>query len=310
MIEIILITYNRVRKLRDTLNALIASDLSELKITVLDNCSDDGTSEYLLDTLHSGSLNFTYIRHPVNIGASANTMRAYEIATENYVWIICDDDVYDFSAFKDVQDLLKCEQPDILVVGSPSRSSIQELFPFMTEKMLCASELSETRLPILLTFLPAAIIKTKKLKSCDFRIGYALSHTLFPQFFWISRMLDENWTVYVMPKFAITRPDTGQDKLSDFIHMNGYLGGVSSIKDMALRCHSSNLYLGNGHISYTISLTKTLLKDRLLGRLTLDNYFEHLKYLKGIRIACFMMATLALLIPNYFVTLLFKKRMT
>lgn len=77
-----------------------------------------------------------------------------------------------------------------------------------------------------------------------------------------------------------------------------------------IRCHSSNLYLGKGHINYTILLTKMLLKDRLLGRLTVDNYLEHLKYLTVIRSVFFIIASLTLLIPNYFISLLFKSRVT
>ena len=308
MIEIILITYNRINSLRNTINSIKASELSSLKITVLDNCSTDGTSEFLCETVWAGELNLKHIRHTVNIGSSANTMFAYEIATSKYIWIICDDDKYDFFQFNEVHKVIIKYNPDILVVGSPINSTPANLFNDFNDKLVQASDLSKSILPLLLTFLPSAIINVQKLKSCDYRKGYDLAYTYFPQYFWISKLFEENWKIYILNKFLIIRPDTGLNNESDFIHMNGYLGAVVSITNKSVRLSAKNLYLGKSYPLYTLSIMKTLLKDRLLERLTWKNYFEHLKCIEGLRVLFFLIASLVLLFPNFLIAILFFKR--
>lgn len=305
MIEIIIITFNRVNALRGTLEAIKQSDFSKLKITVLDNCSDDGSSDLLQGISQLEIPNFRHIRNVINVGASANLMRAYELATEKYLWVLCDDDVYDFGAFQHIMGVLKNNQPDVIIVGSPIPPHSEKLFRNQNSKLLRACELHDTAFPLLLTFLPAAIIKTKKLRACNFSIGYRLANTFFPQFFWISQLFNENWSVYITPRFMVTRPPIEHGLDSDFTHMNGYLTGASLIKDRAIRHNTIKAYLGPGYVEYTIKLVKMLLKDRLLGRLTKDNYLEHLKHITGFRIGFFLIATLVLLIPNAIIEIIF-----
>ncbi len=117
-LEIILITYNRKPYLEKTFKRLLAenSPVKALQITVLDNCSSDGTSEYLSD-LSKKYTNIKHIRHNRNIGANANIARAFEIATKPYLWILADDDDFDFTDFNQVQEALLNETPALLIVA-------------------------------------------------------------------------------------------------------------------------------------------------------------------------------------------------
>lgn len=117
-LEIILITYNRKPYLEKTFKRLLAEDspVKDLQITVLDNCSSDGTSEYLSD-LSKKYKNIKHIRHNRNIGANANIARAFEIATKPYLWILADDDDFDFTDFNQVQEALLNENPALLIVA-------------------------------------------------------------------------------------------------------------------------------------------------------------------------------------------------
>ena len=78
-LEIILITYNRKPFLQNTFKQLLAetSPVKDLDITVLDNCSTDGTSDYLKE-LCSKHPNIKHVRHNRNIGGNANIARAIE----------------------------------------------------------------------------------------------------------------------------------------------------------------------------------------------------------------------------------------
>jgi glycosyltransferase involved in cell wall biosynthesis len=257
---------------------------------VLDNCSSDGSSEMLEQLIVSENYSFKHIRHQVNIGASANAMRAYEIVTEEYVWLLCDDDDCEFSMFSEVKSVLKENNPDIIVVGSPINISPDILFRGNTRRLLQANDLKETELVRLLTFLPSAIIKNKKIKNCDFGVGYNLSHTYFPQFFWISKVFNNNWSVFIMPRTIIKRPPIAHGLESDFTHVNGYLKGIDLFKEKDLIEHSRNLYFGFGYAAYAKFIAKLMIREKIAGKLKVENYFEHLFNIDLTRrIICFLM---------------------
>ena len=116
-IEIILITYNRKKHLQNTFNQIFAeeSPIKDFPITILDNKSTDGTSE-LIEEYRIKFPNIKHIINNRNIGGNANIARAFEIASKEYVWILCDDDEYDFTHWKDVEKAIE-ENYDAIVIG-------------------------------------------------------------------------------------------------------------------------------------------------------------------------------------------------
>ena len=92
-LDIILITYNRVDKLKKMLNCIFDNDspIKDVPITILDNCSDDGT-DILIKKYIDKKYKINYIVHNRNIGGNGNIARAMEIAIKKYLWILCDDD--------------------------------------------------------------------------------------------------------------------------------------------------------------------------------------------------------------------------
>ncbi|WP_020003601.1 glycosyltransferase family 2 protein [Brachyspira innocens] len=92
-LDIILITYNRVDKLKKMLNCIFDNDspIKYVPITILDNCSDDGT-DILIKKYIDKKYKINYIVHNRNIGGNGNIARAMEIAIKKYLWILCDDD--------------------------------------------------------------------------------------------------------------------------------------------------------------------------------------------------------------------------
>lgn len=57
------------------------------------------------------------ITNPYNIGASANYLRALENSTSIYTWILCDDDIFDFSSLPQLLELIEEEKADLFFVG-------------------------------------------------------------------------------------------------------------------------------------------------------------------------------------------------
>lgn len=91
-LEIFILTYNRESKLERTLQMLSNSSLKDLKITIMNNASTDGTLS-VYEKYKEKFPALLIITNPYNIGASANYLRALENSTSIYTWILCDDDI-------------------------------------------------------------------------------------------------------------------------------------------------------------------------------------------------------------------------
>lgn len=297
MLEILLITYNRCSSLARTLSALRDSVARDVPITVLDNCSPDDTRNVIDGFKNEGILNLRYIRHGVNIGACANVLRAYELATARYVWLICDDDDYNFGEFEGVLNILKCNNPDVLVVGNPLIASPDQLFPERVGRLTSFRDFQDTKLSLSLTFLPSAIIKREMLLGCDFSVGYALSQSFFPQYFWISQCFNRNSSVYIFPLVIVSRPIIDHGLENDFVHINGYLRAVKLLERVEDVERAYISYVGEGYWSYFKTVAKIMLKARVIGRFRLLDWKEHVLLVDPTRVVVFVLASCALLIP-------------
>ena len=116
-LEIVIITYNRSALLENTLIQFLNSPFKDCKITILNNCSTDNTlsvCEKYLDKFSELSIS----TNKINIGAGANVLRAAEIVNLDYLWLICDDDNYDFSYCDDIIDCIVNDKVDIINMGA------------------------------------------------------------------------------------------------------------------------------------------------------------------------------------------------
>lgn len=116
-LEIVIITYNRSKLLENTLIQFLNSPFRNCKMTILNNCSTDNTisvCEKYLDEFSDIGL----LTNKINIGADANILRAVEIVSLDYLWIVCDDDDYDFSYCDDIIDCIVNDKVDIINMGA------------------------------------------------------------------------------------------------------------------------------------------------------------------------------------------------
>ncbi|MBF4492905.1 glycosyltransferase family 2 protein [Flavobacterium sp. MR2016-29] len=116
-LEIVIITYNRCKLLDNTLVQFLGSPFVNCKITILDNCSTDDTVAVCSNYLKKFS-NFHIISNKFNIGANANILRAVETVNSDFIWIVCDDDNYDFSYCDDVIDCILNNKVNIINLGA------------------------------------------------------------------------------------------------------------------------------------------------------------------------------------------------
>lgn len=141
-LEIVIITYNRCKLLEQTLFEFSSSPFKNLKITVLNNCSTDETLT-ICNRFVDKFPDFNIHTNKYNIGGDANILRAVELVNSDYIWIVCDDDTYDFSYCDDIFDCIINEKADIINVGAhkedewnfgenlkPVKEFIAEGYPF------------------------------------------------------------------------------------------------------------------------------------------------------------------------------------
>jgi len=165
-LEIFLITYNRLEYLTNTFKQLLADDspVKDFQITVLDNNSTDGTSEFL-QGLSQKHPNINHIINKYNIGVSANSIKPFEMASKKYFWQICDDDFYDWSNWHEVEKAIENENEIICVT--------RFIFDIDNKQNLADIILQ-------LSFIPAGIYKTSSMNDTLARNLYETVYSLFP----------------------------------------------------------------------------------------------------------------------------------
>ena len=166
-LQVVLITYNRRRALEHTLGRVFADDspIRRCEITVLDNCSTDGTAGLLAEAA-AGHPNLSVVAHRRNIGGNANIVRAFESASKKYVWVLCDDDDFDWSQWPPVERALASDEYDIVFtvsrVARPSDSPDAGYLAFLA------------------AFVPGCIYRAEHITGDVLQNMYAMIHTWYP----------------------------------------------------------------------------------------------------------------------------------
>jgi glycosyltransferase involved in cell wall biosynthesis len=111
-LTVALLTYNRLGYLKESINAIINQSYSNFELLVLDNCSNDGTSEFVLSLKDS---RIRYIRNAPNTTVQFNCVSAYHIASGNRVIATHDDDIMENDMLQRQMDFLD-SNPDIRLV--------------------------------------------------------------------------------------------------------------------------------------------------------------------------------------------------
>lgn len=202
-LSISLFTYNRARSLDRTLQQLQASPFGRCKITILDNTSTDETPE-VCARWQEKMPNLHVIRHPKNIGASANYLRAVEISTSLYTWVLCDDDTYDFSDCQDVLDEIEAAHFDWICVGAPGQAEWEHGMRTTTRELWKKG----ARFFPVHTFVPSLIFKTDLFDSECMALGYANAVNLYPHKRFVTKGLEQNFSEYVSRKVIVIRDNS------------------------------------------------------------------------------------------------------
>lgn len=191
-LDICIITYNRASFLEATISKFLNSPFKNCRIIIIDNCSTDNTKAIV--EKYADKVEFHCNRF--NIGGNANILRAFEYGTSPYVWIIGDDDDYDFEYTEDLNQVLKKGEIDLIHVGAHTdvewkyggqtvrtRSIVERGYPFFRFS----------------SFIGCNIIKRKEGEKFIIK-GYNNIANSYPHMPFLLSFYEENKPIYISQK--------------------------------------------------------------------------------------------------------------
>ncbi len=163
-LQIFLITYNRKSYLKRTFEQIFAenSPIRDFDIIILDNKSTDGTAE-LIEEYREKFHNINHIINNRNIGGNANIAKAFELASKEYVWVLCDDDIFHWECFSEIEKAIS-DSYDLIMTGYTPNVNCNSVYDILFH----------------LTFLPFGIYKTSILTDDVMRNIYDNIINIFP----------------------------------------------------------------------------------------------------------------------------------
>lgn len=256
-LEIIVITYNRAELLGTTLDRLAASPFSTCRITVLNNASTDHTQQVVWQK-QSLFTNLRLVSNVVNIGGDANILRAVELATAPYLWILADDDSYDFTDVSDVQQVLAQGSVDLIHVGAHTGVAWDKGGTTATPRQLVRQGY-----PYFLfsSFLPCNIFRREAFLP-HLIAGYKNIISLYPHMPFLQHFYTEDKPMYIARRRIVSAGIGAQA----YDHTEQYLGWLRTSRMLpnrrdAMKCLRQQFFLDN-NVDMALYYTKLCLRQR------------------------------------------------
>ena len=207
-LEIVIPTYNRAEYLDNTLNEIFNSPLKDCKITIRNNASKDNTQE-ICEKYERLFKNCNIITNKINIGGNANILRSYEEAEAPYVWVISDNDLYNFKECEDFIKAIESEKYDLIMTcsqGFPNNDgeSLMDILKRNSAKENYLEHYSQDLVEIFqkyyflsMSFICTNVYKTKKIQDSEtFITGYDYISKSYPHYAFVNKSLNENFLIY------------------------------------------------------------------------------------------------------------------
>jgi len=195
---------------------------------VLDNHSSDETPE-VCERFRARFADLHVIRHPMNIGANPNYLRAVELSRAPYTWVVADDDDLDFSDCEDVVAAIEEGEVDLISLGAPGRG---DWAPGRTS--MGALVARAARVFFVFTFMPNTIFRTGLFDEETVSEGYALVPALYPHFAFFRKQVERDASVLVSKREIVVRRGRTVPG-SELFWFSRWARCCSTIQDPALR---------------------------------------------------------------------------
>jgi glycosyltransferase involved in cell wall biosynthesis len=193
MVEVILITYNRASCLQKTLEQLLRSPIVRCRLTVIDNASSDETPEVCARYAKLFP-DFVVRRNRFNVGVSGNYLRALETAEKEFTWILCDDDILDFTHFDVVATAVISRKFDIVFLGVPNHTVLPRGTEVRARELIRARRFNYFYTA---SFIPCCIFRTGNVTSEVMLNGYYQIDTMLSHLWYFVEAVRRNALIYV-----------------------------------------------------------------------------------------------------------------
>lgn len=223
-LSIIITTYNRADLLKKTFEYLKESPIRKCRITVLNNKSTDNTLD-ICESYRQYFTDFTIITHPVNLGGGCeNYIHAIDYCDTEYMWILADDDEYDFSYFEDVTERINESDVDLIQVGAHNDCK-WDWGIIDTPRNLCNMGYNYFKYS---SFLPCTIFKYDFF--CKYiKQAYDYIHYRYPHMPCLVKAYECNSKVY-LSKHRIVYAIMGNQAYSSYIPIKGFAFVATMLK--------------------------------------------------------------------------------
>lgn len=220
-LQIIIVTYNRAKYLERTLNCLLDKDspVREIDILVQDNCSSDNTKQ-ICENFKQKYQNFSYITNRYNVGVGVNLAKAYENFYKDYLWLLGDDDLYDWSNWHEVENAIFRGEKVIFVSHTTLPECHKDSIPWLLS---------------LAGFLPATILSKDLITSTVVKNCYEKAVSLYPQLVPLIPFINKGGSFYVCKKEIVKWGGFEQNKSDERIFSFGDNLGVLSKRSLFMR---------------------------------------------------------------------------
>lgn len=188
-LEIIIPTWNRSEYLEKTLSQFAKSPFINYKITIIDNASTDNTQE-VCNKYKEIFPKFEIRRNNKNIGLAANILRCYEIATAEYLWLLGDNDEYDFTYCEDVIEAIESSEFDLIFIQNTQNVSLK--------KSTVHEIINNGKMGIVgaMGTISNYILRTDLYTSECIQEGYVIAKYLYPQLAFAKKAYADNFSIF------------------------------------------------------------------------------------------------------------------
>jgi glycosyltransferase involved in cell wall biosynthesis len=159
---IVIPTYNRQQQLVTTLLSLIPQLSENSHILIIDNNSTPSVTDYLneLSLTHS---KISIIKNRINIGGDANIMKCLSYSTDEWIWLLGDDDRISNNAIETIQKTIEMLDNEISAIKFSSPCGQNPQNKVMTKANIRSFEPSREFISNLL-FISSTVINRSHIK--------------------------------------------------------------------------------------------------------------------------------------------------
>lgn len=216
-LSIIITSYNRVELLDRTLSQLVNSPIRGCRITLLDNHSTKDTRG-IYEKYKTQFPSIHFHSHKVNLGGGCeNYIHAIDYCDTEYMWILADDDTYNFDAFTDVEEHILKGDVDIIQVGAHNDGN-WDWGVTDTPRNLYNNGYSFFKYS---SFLPCTIFRYEFF--CKYiKQAYDFIHFRYPHFPSLVSAFEKDIPIYVSRRRIITA-EIGAQAYSYYVCIRGFI---------------------------------------------------------------------------------------